>query len=52
MTKEEMLKRMDEIETRRFYLAMKDRWDRSDYETDDKWFREWLDLKKKVEEMA
>ena len=52
MTKEEMLKRMDEIETRRFYLAMKDRWSREDFATDDKWFNEWLTLKKKVEEMA
>ena len=52
MTREEMLKRMDEIETRRFYLAMKDHWDRDDFETDRKWFNEWLDLKKKVEKIA
>jgi len=49
MTKKEMLERMDEIETRRFYLAMKDRWNSKDFETDDKLFYEWLSLKKKVE---
>ena len=51
MTKEEMLKRMEELEGKRFMLAMKDRWDSSDYDRDNKLFNEWLELKKKVAEM-
>lgn len=49
MTREEIIKRMDEIETKRFYLAMKDRWDRSDYDWDNKMFNEWLNLKKMLD---
>lgn len=48
MTREEITKRMEEIETRRFYLAMKDRWTREDFATDDKWFAEWLNLKNEL----
>lgn len=49
MTREEIAKRMDEIETRRFCLAMKDCWTREDFATDNKWYAEWLDLKKELE---
>lgn len=52
MTREEIIKRMNEIETKRFYLKMKDFWDRKDFETDDKWFKEWFELKKELEKIA
>lgn len=52
MTREEITKRMEEIENRRFYLAMKDHWTREDFATDDKWFAEWLKLKKELEKIA
>ena len=52
MTKAEIEKRIDELETQRFYLAMKDRWNADDYRTDNKWFNELLDLKKKLFEIA
>ena len=52
MTTNEMTKRIEELENKRFFLAMKDRWSRDDYDTDRKWFEEILDLKKKITENA
>lgn len=49
MSKQEMKERMKELENRRFFLAMKDRWNSNDYALDDKLFHEWLELKNKVE---
>lgn len=49
MSKQEMKEKMKELENRRFFLAMKDRWNSSDYALDDKLFHEWLELKNKVE---
>ena len=34
MTQKEIKERIDELETRQFYLAMKDRWDRDDFNYD------------------
>ena len=52
MTREEIIKKMDEIENSRFFLAMKDHWTRADFEIDDKWFDELLELKKELEKTA
>lgn len=43
-----IVKRISEIENQRFFLAMTDRWTRSDYELNDKLFRELFDLKTKL----
>lgn len=51
MTKEEMLREMEEIKNRRFRLAMVDFWRSEDFELDRKLFMEYLNLKKKVEEL-
>ena len=45
MAKEEIIKRIEEINTDRFYLAMKDNWDRRDYDLDIKWYRELVELR-------
>ena len=34
MTKEKLIERIEEIERRRFYLSMADRWTAQDYATD------------------
>lgn len=52
MMKNEIEKRIDELEKARFYLAMKDRWDSRDYAMDREWFNELLALKKELEKMA
>ena len=52
MIRNEIEKRIEEIENKRFYLAMKDRWNANDYATDNKWFKELLELKKKIAETA
>ena len=51
MTKEEIIKRMEEIERDRFFLAMADHWTRADFDRDDKLFKEWLKLKNQLKEM-
>lgn len=48
MTREEMMNRIEELETARFYLAMKDRWNNEDFQTDDRLYRELRELKQKV----
>lgn len=32
------------LEEKRFYLAMKDRWDARDYQKDNEWFAEIIEL--------
>ena len=49
MTKEEIKKRIDELEDDIFFLAMKDRWNKRDYELDTKWNNELKELKKELE---
>lgn len=44
--REELKARLKDIEDRRFFLAMKDRWNNSDYELDNKLFNEELIIKK------
>lgn len=51
MTKDEILKRIDEIETRRFYLAMIDRWTTREYDTDTELANELYSLKTTIMEM-
>lgn len=48
MTREEKLNRIDTLETARFYLAMKDRWTRADFDRDDKMWNEIFTLKKEL----
>ena len=52
MAKEEMLKRIDEIETQRFYLDMVDRWDTRTYDLDTRLANELYDLKRKVAKLS
>lgn len=49
MTMTEKKARIEKLESLRFYLSMKDRWDYKDYEQDRAWFNELLKLKKEVE---
>ena len=49
--KEEMIKRIKEIEDSRFWLSMKDRWSYEDRRRDDELLRELLMLRKKVNEI-
>lgn len=44
--REELRARLKDIEDRRFFLAMKDRWNNSDYELDNKLFNEEINIKK------
>lgn len=48
MTKEEIKKRIEKIEYNQFLLAMKDHWNRKDYEADDKMYTEIIELRKKL----
>lgn len=51
MNKVEIQKRIEELEARRFYLSMKDRWSQDDYEADRKMWTEALELKKALVDM-
>lgn len=44
MTKEQIEQRIKQLEDQLFYLDMKDRWDRQDYETHDKIVEELREL--------
>ena len=44
MTRQEINNRITEIESKRFYLAMKDRWEPADYKEDKDLYNEWLSL--------
>jgi hypothetical protein len=48
MAREEMVKRMEELEDKRWMLSMKDRWDSKDFAQDNEWFNEWLSLNEQV----
>ena len=45
MTTEEIKTKIEELESKKFYLAMKDRWDAEDYQYDRELFREIQELK-------
>ena len=48
MTRQEIEARIEELETREFYLKMKDRWSRSDFDYNDKLHREIRELKEQL----
>lgn len=48
MTKEEMTKRLNELNRARFLLAMKDFWSRADFDKDDRLRAEMLKLEKEL----
>ena len=52
MTREEIKARIEDLEERRFYLAMKDKWTRDDFTWDMETFREILRLEKMLEKEA
>ena len=52
MAREEITRKIEEIETRRFYLAMKDRWTREDFRIDSELSKEYVNLKKELEKVA
>ncbi len=45
MTTKEIKDKIEELESKKFYLAMKDRWDAEDYQYDRELFREIQELK-------
>ncbi len=51
MSREEILKQIEDIERREFFLQMKDRWSQEDYKLSDKHHEEIRELKKKLEEL-
>lgn len=52
MTREEIKARIEDLEERRFYMKMKDRWTREDFDWDMETFREIRRLEKMLEEEA
>ena len=48
MTRQEMKKRLEELEERRFMLNMVDRWSRKHYELDSELRKEISELEKKL----
>ena len=49
MTKQEMVKRIEELDRRQFELIMKDMWDRADYDLDRYYMQEIQKLKEELE---
>ena len=49
MAREEIMKRIDELETERFYLKMKDYWSSNDFEHDRKMYYQIRELEKALE---
>ena len=49
MTRNEILTKIDELETKAFYLNMKDRWTREDHKTMRNYDNEIRKLKKELE---
>ena len=49
MTREEIMKRIDELETEQFYLKMKDYWASNDFEHDRELYYQIRELKKALE---
>ena len=50
MTKEQILKEIDDIDYRRWILSMKDRWNRDDYEWDNEQFNRIIELQRMLKE--
>ena len=48
MTKTEILNRIDELEGKMFLLKMADHWDEEDYELNNKWHKEIMALREKL----
>lgn len=48
MTRQEIEAKIEELETREFYLKMKDFWSRSDFDYNDKLHREIRELKEQL----
>ena len=48
MTRQEIEKQIEELEDRKFYLAMKDRWNREDYKRNDDLNKQLKELKKEL----
>lgn len=49
MTREEILKKINEIEAKKFWLDMQDRWEPEDYRQMNAWREEIRKLKKELE---
>ena len=52
MTKEEILKEIDKLEDKRFFLDMKDSWERKDYDTMEEYDKQIHILKEELERRA
>ena len=48
MTRQEIEKQIEELEDRKFYLAMKDRWNKEDYKRNDDLNKQLRELKKEL----
>ena len=48
MTRQEVEKQIEELEDRKFYLAMKDRWNREDYKRNDDLNKQLRELKEEL----
>lgn len=48
MTKTEILNRIEELEEKMFLLKMADHWNEEDYKLNDKWYKEIMTLKEKL----
>lgn len=48
MTRQEIEKQIEELENRKFYLAMKDRWNREDYKRNDDLNKQLRELKEEL----
>lgn len=51
MTKEVLMEKLEELESKRFMLAMKDRWNSEDYATDRHWAQEERELRAQLAQM-
>ena len=51
MTRQELMDRIEKINTLRFYLSMKDYWDREDYQRDNDFLSELRMLKQLLADM-
>ncbi len=49
MAREEIIKKIDELETEQFYLKMKDHWTSNDFNHDRKLYYQIRELKKALE---
>lgn len=45
MTKTNIINKIEELENKRFLLAMADHWTQEDFDLNDKWFKEIMELK-------